>query len=165
MNKELIESAKKGDLSEVRRLLDRGADVHVWNDAALRLAAEGGHEPVVKLLLDRGADVRADNDAALRLAAEGGHEPVAKLLLDRGADVHAMNDAALRLAAEGGHESTVRLLKKHMKKPQAASAAAFSPSSLKKLNTDGRSKCAACGGFLNKPVPGWNSLNHCPRCE
>ena len=62
-------AAKNGHTETVKLLLDRGADIHAWNDYALRLAAENGHTETVKLLLDRGADIHAGNDYALRYAA------------------------------------------------------------------------------------------------
>ena len=48
-------SAELGQLESVRLLLDRGADVHARNEAALRAARHEGHAAVVALLLERGA--------------------------------------------------------------------------------------------------------------
>ena len=97
LDRQLIRAAKKGYLSLVKEVLDRGADIHApqGGDKALRLAAEHGHLEVVKLLLDRGADIHAQNDYALRWAARNGHLDVVELLLDRGANIHAQNDYAL----------------------------------------------------------------------
>ena len=39
----LSRSAGNGHLEVVRMLLDRGADIHVQHDHALRWAAENGH--------------------------------------------------------------------------------------------------------------------------
>ena len=69
----------------------RRADVHVLDDAALRLAAMKGHIETVKLLLDHGANIHALYDEALINAELNGHSETVKLLLDRGANIHALN--------------------------------------------------------------------------
>lgn len=53
---------------------------HAYNDAALRSAAEYGHESVVEQLLDAGADVRASELYAWRMASANGHRKVVELL-------------------------------------------------------------------------------------
>ena len=86
----LLYAAMYGDAKGVRRLLDRGANPNIANDAGatpLMLALDD--EGITTLLLDRGADVNAasvDGHTALSLAAGRlGAAPVVKLLLDRGA--------------------------------------------------------------------------------
>jgi hypothetical protein len=64
LNKDLIEVARRGDLGEVRRLLDKGANVNArdvdgWTP--LHWAAALGRLDIVKLLVERGADVNAKN--------------------------------------------------------------------------------------------------------
>jgi len=56
----LHDSAERGDLAEVRRLLEAGTSVNQLDDSgetALHGAAAFGHEDIVRLLLDRGAEV------------------------------------------------------------------------------------------------------------
>jgi ankyrin repeat protein len=108
-----IEACESGSLSRVKEILDRGADIHAYDDFALQLSARYGHVEVVRLLLDRGANIHADNDYALRLSAEYGHIEVVRLLLDRGANIHADDDKALRLSVWCGHVEVVRLLLDH----------------------------------------------------
>ena len=107
--------AKEGYIEVVEILLDRGADIHAWNDNTLGVAAKNGHIEVVKLLLDRGAhtSVHAVDDYALRWAAENDHIEVVELLLDNGADIHVYHDCALRFAADKGHIELVELLLDH----------------------------------------------------
>jgi ankyrin repeat protein len=88
-----------GKTAVVRAILDRGADVHAYNDGAFRLASQNGHTATVAILLDRCADVHALNDRALRLASQRGHFATVALLLDRGADVHVWKYEALMLAS------------------------------------------------------------------
>ena len=112
MDHALLQAAQYGrDIDIVEILLAAGADVHVFDDGALRWAAEEGHANVVKLLLEYGADVHALSDNALRLAANNGHSDVVKLLLEYGADVHAGDNYALRLAVAKGHSDVVNILK------------------------------------------------------
>ncbi|CAH9094890.1 unnamed protein product [Cuscuta europaea] len=63
--------ALKGDLKEVRRLLDEGIDANVaaWGPKApgvtpLHLAAKGGHVKVMDKLLEHGADIDARTKGA-----------------------------------------------------------------------------------------------------
>ena len=66
----------------IQKLIDEGADVHAFNDYALRFAAYYGHLEIVKILLENGADVHAENDYALRFAANYGHLEIVKILLE-----------------------------------------------------------------------------------
>jgi len=68
---------------------------------------------VVALLLKAGADVHAYNDEALREASSNGHLEVVALLLKNGANVHARDDLALRYASENGHSDVVALLNEY----------------------------------------------------
>ena len=91
-------------------ILAAGADLHAYDDYALRWAAGNGHLPVVQALLAAGADLHANDDHALRWAAGNGHLPVVSALLAAGANVHADDDQALCWAANCGHTEIVKLL-------------------------------------------------------
>jgi len=77
----LHKSSKLEFLPGVKRALERGADVHARDDAALRWASEKGHKDVVEVLLRAGADVR--DDEPLRWVALNGHKEVVELLLNK----------------------------------------------------------------------------------
>lgn len=113
-----------GDVSAVRRLLDRGAKMTADNPAdntpliqAVRgrfdVPAEASYQ-IVQLLLDHGADVNAqqrdDGETVLSQAAGPNDLRLVQLLLDRGADVNGGRGAALCAAARGGKPQIVRLL-------------------------------------------------------
>ncbi|KAG9452890.1 hypothetical protein H6P81_005794 [Aristolochia fimbriata] len=89
--------ARKGDLKEVKRLLDEGMDVNVpaWGPKSpgvtpLHLAAEGGHLKVMDELLERGADIDARTKGAcgwtpLHNAAKVRNRQAIKFLVENGA--------------------------------------------------------------------------------
>ena len=69
----LIWSAETGSLKLVKYSLDKGANIHIDVDIALRIASEKGYLEVVKYLVKSGANIHAVNDQALRLASADGY--------------------------------------------------------------------------------------------
>jgi ankyrin repeat protein len=107
------------DLSRVRRLLERGANVDVVDNSGwtpLHVAAHHGHRDIVALLLRSGANVDAvDNNGwtPLHHAAHDGHRDIVALLLEGGANVNAATNngrTPLHVAAHDGHRDIVALL-------------------------------------------------------
>jgi cytohesin len=91
----LYRATHSGHASEVKMLLERGADPNARNQMgvpALHSAAMGGHAAVVEMLLGRGAavDPRTPDGATPLLGAVlEGHADVVRLLLRAGADPNA----------------------------------------------------------------------------
>jgi ankyrin repeat protein len=115
----LIEAAKKGNISEVTRLLDNGPDVNAvdaegWT--ALIAASWSGQVKIVRLLIERGADLHARDaggGTALMAAAKKGRTEVVKLLLENGADPNAKDrdgSTALMEAAWKDYLDVVKVL-------------------------------------------------------
>ncbi|KAM7490723.1 hypothetical protein LguiA_033644 [Lonicera macranthoides] len=89
--------ARKGDIREVRRLLNEGVDVNVAASGPksngvtpLHLAAKGGHLKVMDELLERGANIDARTKGAcgwtpLHNAAKERNRKAVKFLVENGA--------------------------------------------------------------------------------
>ena len=52
-------SARNGHKDVVELLLKYGADIHAWNNEALKWAIENCREKIIKLLLENGANPAA----------------------------------------------------------------------------------------------------------
>ncbi len=85
----LLTASTKGDLTGVRNLLEKGADVNARTDMGETALHMAGSEEVARVLIEHGADVNATD-------AEYGMTPlfnqgvtVARLLIQKGADVNA----------------------------------------------------------------------------
>jgi ankyrin repeat protein len=106
-------ASENGHLAVVRFFVeDCGADVHAWNEYALRWASFYGRLEVVQYLVEKGADVHAENEDALRYASLYGHLEVVQFLVEKGADVHAQGESgdALGLASGNGQLAVVKYL-------------------------------------------------------
>merc|ERR1719426_781728 len=96
MDEELLEVAFDGDLDEVKKLLEKGADPMAKDgrgNTPLSEAAVKGHLETVRYLLDWkapiGSDpngVGSDGRSPLHRAAFQHHTEVVQLLLERGSD-------------------------------------------------------------------------------
>ena len=104
----LFYGTQRGYNEIVKAALKNGADIHTWDDLALRSAADYGHTDTVKLLLDHGADIHADNDHALCLAAFNGRTETVKLLLAYGATI---TPQIRREVEQRGNPEIITLLK------------------------------------------------------
>jgi len=81
-NDMLITGAMRGEMSTVTQALNRGADIHIGQDAPLFAAVYNCHPEIVELLLERGADPFARNGMILRISKIHGC-PEAAEILDR----------------------------------------------------------------------------------
>ncbi|MFH0785245.1 MAG: ankyrin repeat domain-containing protein [Pseudomonadota bacterium] len=97
LNADLIKAAFSGNLPEVERLLENGANVNAKRDdgiTALIGASIEGHEDVVALLLAKGVDVNEKGNifgrngggaTACDFASLKGHQEIVKMLIRAGA--------------------------------------------------------------------------------
>jgi Ankyrin repeats (3 copies) len=89
---DLLAATRKGDVAQVKTLLDKGASVNAkspYGQTPLFFACDRGYTEIVKLLVDRGADVNVEDTfyhaSALSWAAQKNRTEIVKLLLDHGA--------------------------------------------------------------------------------
>lgn len=110
----LMIAAIKGDLPDVKALIEHGARIQQLGWSPLHYAAIGPEPAILGLLLERGAAVDApspNGSTPLMLAAQYGSEDNVKLLLAAGADWRLRNDKSLTavdFARLGGREFMVR---------------------------------------------------------
>src|SRR5581483_9498181 len=79
-------NCQNGHLSTVQYLVSGGADIHAFDNDAVRLASENGHLSMVQYLVSLGADIHADYNCAVRWASENGHISIVQYLVSIGAD-------------------------------------------------------------------------------
>src|SRR5690606_12908158 len=144
----------EGNVDEVRRLLDAGADptlANAYGATAMGLAAEVADTEILRLLLDAGADPDSPNpegQTALMAVARTGNVEAAKLLLDRGATVDARErwggQTALMWASARRHPEMIELLLAHGADVDARS---LHRDYQRRVTAEGRPKNLDSGGF------------------
>ena len=117
----LFRAARYGDIANVRKYLDLGANIEVKDYrglTSLQIACIYGHLDVVRLLLDRGANVDAaggrTGQTSLIMASVEGNLDIVKELLDRGANIEAADNFygwnSLQMASWRGKLNVVKEL-------------------------------------------------------
>ena len=120
----IADAAMRGDVEEVRSLIERGLDVNAPQGdgmTALHWAAETGSTEIAHILLGVGADpeavTRNGDYTPLHLAARTGSASVIEALLEAGADATITTSTgeatALHLAVAAGNERAVVALLEH----------------------------------------------------
>jgi ankyrin repeat protein len=86
---DLLAATRKGDVAQVKALLDKGASVNSkspYGQTPLFFACDRGNVEIVKLLIERGADLNVEDTfyhaSALSWAVQKKRYEVVKLLLD-----------------------------------------------------------------------------------
>lgn len=99
LEEQLFAASEQGDVEEVQKLLDAGADVNFSPDndhfTSLHNAARKGHDKVIEALLKAGANPNEVTDAKkftpLHLAAMNGYKDAVKALLKAEANPNLLN--------------------------------------------------------------------------
>jgi len=177
----LLNSARRGNINEVRELLEAGAEVDaasIDNFTPLMNAAAAGHGDVVKLLLEKGASIKPRTKGApfaesplgsripggwtaLMAAVSSGNADIVRLLLDKGANVNSsMEDrrTPLLIALDGRSPAVVRLLLDRGADANVVSDSGYSPLAMADINGKGATAriLAARGGRIIVP---WDLLS------
>jgi hypothetical protein len=117
LDAELIQAVVKNDLSTVKNLIQKGANIHYLNELPLINAAENGNLDILKYLIDEGANLSARKYAVLQAAASEGHlnilqtvfETVYLFDLDRIQEIlEIINYLPIVYAIQNGHLNIVR---------------------------------------------------------
>jgi len=116
----LRKAAQDGELTAVKELLDKGANVNSKDDtgktALLWVAPARDNPEMVKFLIAKGADVNAkdnDGETALMIAASQNNPGILVALIEAGAEVNAQNNAgrtALMAAAFRANVEEIKIL-------------------------------------------------------
>ena len=126
MTNEWEKAIRVGDVEELRRLADAGADVNSRDkhgQTGLMLAAMRGHTEVVRLLVERGADLNVTAKyklSALMLAVLNNHTEIVHVLAEAGADGTIrgtgapgfQDKTALDLAEDAGRNEIAAMLRR-----------------------------------------------------
>ena len=108
INDDLLTAARRGELTQVKALVDKGADINTktaYGVTPLYAAAMNGHAEVVKFLAEKGADVNVRDTfykgTAISIAAQKKHAEVVKVMLDHGAKAEPqMIQAAINFGSD-----------------------------------------------------------------
>lgn len=76
----LMRASERGEITLVKYLVKRKANIHVYDDYALRAASRNGYLEIVKYLVEHGANIHAIDNYALRMATENRHLEIVKYL-------------------------------------------------------------------------------------
>ncbi len=119
LNDRLFDAAKSGNVTQINRLLDQGAQVNAKNatgETALHAAAALGRTAAVGLLLQKGANPNTKTSngwTPLHSAARFRHAQVASLLVSRGASLNVRNSQGktpVALAQQVGASAAANVL-------------------------------------------------------
>nr|WBF70235.1 ankyrin repeat protein [Megavirus caiporensis] len=113
LNEQLKDAVLKGDLDQVKELVENGADINIDNNIAIKNASSNGFLDIVEYLVKNGANIHADNDYAVRHALTNNHLNVAEYLVSVGANIHASGNYALRWASDYGLFEIVKYIVEH----------------------------------------------------
>ncbi|KAM9382150.1 ankyrin repeat and EF-hand domain-containing protein 1 [Phaethornis superciliosus] len=117
----LMEAAREGALEVVRGLLERGADVNLFDlerHSAAHFAAKGGFFEVLRIISSYNGDlglIAMNGNTPLHYAAEGGFTDCCKFIGQRGCDPtwkNLLTKTPRAVAKEGGFKAAARELRK-----------------------------------------------------
>jgi len=99
--------------SDIKWLIEHGANVHIHDDLALFTAVRHGKSNIVKWLIEHGADVNARNAHILTVAITNNDLKIVKYLVVNGIDLHTLDYDVILTAIDTGNLEMVRWLIAH----------------------------------------------------
>ena len=118
-SQEIINHAKKGDMTSVRILINAGINVNSkdeFGNTPLHMASYHGHTEIIKMLLGAKAELNSqtkEGNTPLHMALYKGHIEVVKILLEAGSDIDNVNikgKTPLHIASYHGHTQIIKML-------------------------------------------------------
>ena len=82
-------------------------------DACMEHSASRGYMDIVQLMIEKGAQLCMDWNLAMRNAARGGHINIVQLMIEYCGQRSIYSNMAMKLAARGGHMNIFELLKQY----------------------------------------------------
>ena len=100
------------DVETIKLLIEKGADIHAYNNNVLRWASEYGHSNIVKLLIEKWNNIDAHDCYALYFASKNNHVDIVKFLVEIWINVLTDFDfdSILRVASENNHLDVINFL-------------------------------------------------------
>lgn len=77
----LLIASQDNDLDKVKDFLSKGADIHLFEDRALRCVAYHGHIELFKLLMENGADITINDFISVKSAVKNDHLEILNYLI------------------------------------------------------------------------------------
>jgi len=111
LNDDLVTAVEYNMPTVVSALLSVGANVHAWDNYALRWAARRGRTDIAKLLLEHGADISSCDNEALRSAAFYFDVDTIKVLVEHGTNVE---ETITYMKICNYHPKTIDLLEQYL---------------------------------------------------
>lgn len=108
MSYHLISACIYGPLDEVKRSVEKGADIHFQEDNALRTAIDYDKFEIVKYLIKHGANVNVLDCLSLKIAVYNNNFKISKYLVDNGSYI---KDNIFNLAIKVGNIDIINCLK------------------------------------------------------
>lgn len=119
IEKDLELAAAKGEIEQVKKLLNANNRRQIGSNKPLQAAIRGNHFPTVKLLLEHSDLEKEYCYIALTYACEKGDITLIKNILDLGVDVNAYDSYPLRHACRKADIEVAKLLLQYGGDPQA----------------------------------------------
>lgn len=108
---QLLLDAELGNLQGVKFSYERGDNIHMYNEHALRWSARNGHLEIVKFLVEHGANIHVNREMPLYWSIISNNRlKIVKYLIEKGADFHISHDFLFQYCAETGRFTIAKYL-------------------------------------------------------
>ena len=104
-------SCEKGELSLIKYCVDKGYNINLFGDCAIRIAANNGYLDIVMYLSEKGVDAHANDDEILIASCKNGYLGIVRYTVEvLKLDIHIWNELPIKRASAAGHLEIVKYL-------------------------------------------------------